>query len=128
MIKRFAALTALALAFTLAVAGSAAAKPQQIDGYCSPTGDFCQEITLNKKGVVKFGLQTFAFSGEYTICVKGPSGKDCEDFRLESRNGAYSDKVNWQRNFPDDFGVYKVVWKLQGVKIGKALDFVVETQ
>ena len=24
--------------------------------------------------------QTFAFSGEYTICVKGPGGKDCEDF------------------------------------------------
>ena len=71
MKTRLAALIALAVILTLALATTAGAKPQSLDSYCSPTGDFCQEVTLSKSGIVKFALTTFSFSGEYTICVKG---------------------------------------------------------
>ena len=109
MKTRLAALIALAVILTLALATTAGAKPQSLDSYCSPTGDFCQEITLNKSGIVKFALPTFSFSGEYTICVKGSNGQALRGFRARVQRGdTYSDKVNWQRNFPDESGTYKV--------------------
>ncbi len=124
---RLALSSALASAAILvAFVGAAQAKPTQIDDYCSPSGDICQEITISKSGKVKFGLYSFtpAVVGEYTLCVKGPHGKDCKDFELEQTDdGVYSDKVSWQREFDTDFGSYLVKWKYQGGALGKKLRF-----
>jgi hypothetical protein len=75
---------------------------------------------------VKFNLFSFtpAVMGEYTLCVKGPHGKDCKDFVLEQTDdGVYSDKVNWAKEFDSDFGSYLVKWKYQGGLLGKKLRF-----
>lgn len=123
--------SAAAAATLLAGVAAAQAKPTQIDDYCSPSGDICQEITLSKSGKVKFGLYSFtpAVMGEYTLCVKGPHGKDCKDFVLEQTDdGVYSGKVNWEREFDSDFGSYLVKWKYQGGLLGKKLRFEVGQQ
>lgn len=123
---RLALSSALAAAALLvALAPAAGAKPTQIDDYCSPSGDICQEITISKSGKVKFGLYSFtpAVMGEYTLCVKGPHGKDCKDFELESSDGGYSDKVSWQKEFDTDFGSYLVKWKYGGGLLGEKLRF-----
>jgi hypothetical protein len=117
------ALGAVAL---LSLTPAAGAKPTQLDQYCSPTGDFCQEITLSKNGKVKFNLFSFtpAVSGAYGLCVKGPGSKQCKDFELEQTDpGVYSDKVNWEKEFRSDIGEYKVIWRYMGEKLGKALRF-----
>lgn len=118
--------SALAAAILVASAGAAQAKPTQIDDYCSPSGDICQEITLSKSGKVKFNLFSFtpAVTGEYTLCVKGPHGKECKDFMLEQiEDSVFSDKVNWAKEFDSDFGSYLVKWKYQGGLLGKKLRF-----
>lgn len=114
-----------------AFAAPAAAKPTQVDDYCSPSGDICQEITVSKSGKVKFGLYSFtaAVQGEYTLCVKGPHGKECKRFMLEAKGrGVYSDKVTWTKEFDSDFGSYVVKWKYQGARLGKQLRFDVGQQ
>ena len=114
------------VALLTALVPAAGAKPTQIDDYCSPSGDICQEITISKNGNVKFGLYSFtpAVMGEYTLCVKGPSGKDCKDFELEqTEDGVYSDRVSWQKEFDTDFGNYLVKWKYGGGLLGKKLRF-----
>ena len=123
---RFALSSALAAAILFASAAAAQAKPTQIDDYCSPSGDICQEITISKNGNVKFGLYSFtpAVTGEYTLCVKGPHGKDCKDFVLEQTDDSvFSDKVSWTKEFDSDFGSYLVKWKYQGGPLGKKLRF-----
>lgn len=129
MRKSIVALTVLALGLGLGVAsaaGGTAGKRQVVDSYCSPTGDYCTAITVSRTGKVKFALSSLAFGGEYTICVKGPGGKECEEFELEPKGGEHRDRVSWQRNFPSETGTHKVIWKLGGAKLGKPLFFLVE--
>jgi hypothetical protein len=119
----------VAFAVVIALAPAAQARPLQLDDYCSPTGDFCQEITLSKRtGWVKFNLFSFAFTGPYEICVKGPAGKECKGFELEETDpGVYVDKVVWQKEFrPAEVGRYKVAWKYKGSRIGEKLKFRVD--
>lgn len=114
-------------AAVVAVASPAEARPQTLDSYCSPTGDFCQDIVRARKtGAIKFRLVSFAFSGPYEVCVKGPDGKACRDGRLENSNGSFADSISWQKEFPIGPGGYKVVWKLGGEKIGRTLQFGVD--
>ena len=125
---RFTALLTLSTAAALSLTAAVGAQPTQIDNYCSPSGDVCQEITISKKGgKVKFSLFSFtaAVQGDYTLCVKGPHGKECKDFVLEQLpdEEVWSDKVNWEKEFPSDFGSYLVKWKYMGEKLGKKLRF-----
>ncbi len=48
--------------------------------------------------------------------MKGPHGKECEDFVLEQLpdEEIWADKVNWAKNFNDDGGSYVVKWKYMG--------------
>src|SRR5258705_13159981 len=98
---KLAALLALATTALFSLTSFAGAKPTQLDSYCSPTGDICQEITLSKQGGrIKFGLYSFtaAVQGDYTLCVKGPASKECEDFVLEQLpdEEAWADRVSWE--------------------------------
>lgn len=125
--SRFTTALALAGASLLAFAAFAAAKPQVLDSSCSASGDICESILLAKSGSVKFELvsATASVQGEYTLCVKGPHGKECEDFVLEQLpdEEIWADKVNWQKNFNDDTGKYVVKWKYQGDRLGEKLHF-----
>lgn len=108
------------------VALAPAAAPSQrtsLDAYCSPSGDVC--VAVNRiKGDIKLQIQTPSFTGDYTLCVKGPEAKRCLDFELGEADGVYYDRVDWARKFGDQgVGRYKVVWKLGDSKIGQALHF-----
>ena len=102
-----------------------AGKRSVVDSYCSPTGDYCTGITIRRQRV-KFEIGTFAFRGEYQLCVRAGSGKDCEFFRLERDHDVYTDKIDWARHFPSGPGHYKVAWKKFGHRLGPQLGFRVE--
>ena len=129
--SRLSLLLALAAVALLSLASAAGAKPTQLDQYCSPSGDICQEITLSKSGKVKFNLVSFtaAVTGTYTLCVKGPHGKECKDFALEQQadDEVFADKVNWEKEFPTDVGHYVVKWKYMGGRLGEKLHFTVNS-
>jgi hypothetical protein len=56
--------------------------------------------------------------------VKGPETKKCGKFLLAPDGSGWSDSVNWNGVFGyEGDGVYKVVWKLDGQKLGKTLGF-----
>ncbi len=125
---RLSLFLALAGAALLSVAALAGARPRVIDNYCSESGDFCQSILLSKKGgQIKFELVsvTAAVQGEYTLCVKGESGKQCKEFFLEQLpdEEAWADKVNWEENFREDLGEFVVKWKYLGNRLGEKLRF-----
>jgi hypothetical protein len=126
---KLAALGALATGALFSFTSTAGAEPEQLDSYCSPSGDICQEITLSKHGGrIKFGLFSFtaAVQGDYTVCVKGIGTKECRDFELEQLpdEEAWADRVSWEQNFPaTDEGVHIVKWKYQGERLGKKLKF-----
>ena len=131
--SRFSLSLALGAAALLSLAAMAAAKPTVLDSSCSASGDICTSILLSKKsGNVKFEIisATASVQGEYTLCVKGPHGKECEDFLLEQLpdEEVWADKVNWQKNFNDDFGSYVVKWKYMGDRISEKLHFEVGQQ
>lgn len=122
---------ALAAAVVLSFAGLAAAKPTVLDNSCSASGDICESILLSKKNKqIKFELlsATAAVQGEYTLCVKGPHGKECKEFFLEQLpdEEIWLDKVNWQKNFNDDVGSYVVKWQYMGDRLGEKLRFELE--
>ncbi len=128
---KLATLLALATAALLALVPASGATPTRLDHYCSPSGDICQEITLSKKsGNVKFSVlsATASVMGEYTLCVKGPHGKECKEFELEQLpdEELWADKVAWQKEYPTDAGHYVVKWKYMGDRLGKKLRFEVE--
>jgi hypothetical protein len=126
---KLAALGALATGALFSSISTAGAKPQQLDNYCSPTGDICQEVTLSKHGGrIKFGLTSFtaAVQGEYSICVTAVGSKACHKFELEQLpdEEAWADRVSWEDNFPaTDEGPHVVKWKYQGERLGKKLKF-----
>jgi hypothetical protein len=126
---KLAALLALATAALFSFTSTAGAKPEQLDSYCSPSGDICQEVTISKQGGrIKFGLYSFTgvVQGEYTLCVKGIGTKECHDFMLEQLpdEEVWADRVNWADYFPaTNEGLHIVKWKYQGERLGKKLRF-----
>ena len=131
--SRFSLSLALGAGALLSFAALAVATPTVIDSSCSSSGDICESILLSKKGKnVKFELvsATAAVQGEYTLCVKGPHGKECKEFFLEQLpdEEIWADKVNWQKNFNDDVGSYVVKWKYMGDRLGEKLRFDVGQQ
>ena len=125
---KVAVLCALATAAMFSLTSTAGATPQVLDNSCSASGDICESILLSKKSKnVKFELisATAAVQGTYTLCVKGPHGKECKDFVLEQLpdEEIWADKVNWQKNFNDDVGSYVVKWKYMGDRLGEKLRF-----
>lgn len=104
---------------------SAKAKTRAVDTYCSPTGDYCTEIT-RKGGKHKFKLVTFAHRGKAKFCVK-PKGrkKDCKSRKLKADgDGIFVAKIGFEKNFPSRSGLKrKVTVSNSGAKLGPALKF-----
>ncbi len=111
-----------AVLFGAVSAPAAQAKP--VDGYCSPSGDYCIGIN-DKGGSIKLKIATFSFTGQYTLCVDPPRGsKACDDFQLEQNGDIYKDSVTLGSHFPSRAsGRYAVTWHTQGFKLGKTLHF-----
>jgi hypothetical protein len=111
----------VACALMLAPTGSAA----PVKKYCSPSGDFCQEVSGTKHRPV-FLFDTFSLRGEIVVCVRAPSQSwSCKNFPLrERKQGVYTSKVNWHKHFPNEGpGKYRVNWQQDGQRIGKNLNF-----
>lgn len=109
--------------YATAVAPAAAAVH---NGYCSPTGDFCQGVKQNKPRVT-LGIDTFSFRGRYQLCTRYVSEHDyaCRTFRLRSEgNSLYGSNVRWQRYFPHARrGRYFAKWINAGYQIGPIIWF-----
>ncbi len=118
-VRVVAVITAAVMALSLGAASTASAAV--LDDYCSPTGDYCTSVQEGKSNL-KFKLVSLAFDGKFTLCLKGPDGKDCSDFRLAQRGDHWEFTVTYKANEP---GNYAVTWFYQGSKLGRTLKFVV---
>ena len=114
---------ALGLASFAQAGEQAQAARGELDSYCSPTGDYCLAIQ-SQKGRVKLQIVSQAFTGRYTLCVKGPQSRKCREFKLEDIGSSYADSIDWERRFGfQGDGTYLVQWKLGGTVLGKTLGF-----
>lgn len=94
-------------------------------GYCSPTGDYCQEVRGTEKRPI-FILSTFALRGDIDVCVRTPAAEwTCKTFPLrEGKLDQYVSKVRWYKHFPKAGpGNYRVSWRQGEDKIGKTMRF-----
>jgi len=122
MSKRLALLTLGLALLAAAPAAQAAVK----DGYCSPTGDYCQGVIQDKPRIT-LGIHTFSFRGSYRLCTRFATARDytCRRFRLRFEDhGIYGSNVKWQRYFPHArHGRYFAKWFNAGYQIGPIIWF-----
>ncbi|MDX6581638.1 MAG: hypothetical protein QOI10_822 [Solirubrobacterales bacterium] len=127
--KRFALIASSVLATGALVASAGAAAPDTgkrsaLDAYCSPTGDYCLKITNPEGAVVKLQIKSLAFSGAYTLCVRGPDAKNCRNYSLSHQGNGYADSVGLLSQFGyQGPGIYRVTWKIGGKALKKTLSF-----
>jgi hypothetical protein len=110
------------LAILLIAPATAVAKT---NGYCSPSGDICQQVRGTEKRPI-FVLSTFSLRGDVTVTVRTPAGdSNSHDFPLrKGKYGIYTSKVRWYKHYPHaGSGTYKVSWKQGETKLGKTLSF-----
>jgi hypothetical protein len=111
----------LTLAALVAVPGAA----KQIDGYCSPTGDYCTSV-VERSGKTFLGISTFSFAGKYTLCTRTDRGADpqCKRFRLRKNDDFYRSFVKFNRYFdPKGSGNYCATWHKFGNRLGPRICF-----
>lgn len=72
-----------------------------VDTYCSPTGDYCTEITRQGSKFF-FKLVTFAHRGKAKFCVRPKGGrKTCNKAKLrDDGDDVFLARINWNRNYP----------------------------
>src|SRR3954454_611378 len=115
-----------ALAAALAVP-AASAKPRELAGHCSTSGDVCTSITV--EGGVLFLRMSLAakYFSKYGLCVKGPKSKVCKTFAVRAPSKAgdtYYSKVPWRTNFPyQGAGTYRVTWDNAAAALSFKLPF-----
>jgi hypothetical protein len=117
-----------AVAATAAVAAVLAASPseaKQIDGYCSPTGDYCTSAVA-RKGNTFLGITTFSFAGKYRLCTRLEDGGDptCKRFRLKKSGDTFRSFVRFNKHFaPEGSDRYCASWHKFGARLGPELCF-----
>jgi hypothetical protein len=122
--KRLAVLVLLIAASMLVPAGTASAG-DKTNGYCSPSGDFCQSVK-GAQSKTSFYLGTFSFRGKIDVCVKPPNvSSECHSFKLhKSSHGIYTSTVRWSRHYDSHGkGKYRVSWYQGSDKLGQSLTF-----
>jgi hypothetical protein len=116
---------------TLTVTGMLLAAPVQAQAthrathYCSPTGDICQSTQrVNGVRVLQVGLFAKFFS-HYRLCVTAPDHTTtCHAFAIHAIGGTFGSKVVWKKHFPRKGpGLYTVVWRTGGARVGHILGF-----
>jgi hypothetical protein len=92
--------------------------------YCSPTGDYCTAIRVQRDDAI-LKLGSFYPFGHYRLCVKPPHGaRVCKRFKMRKRGDLSYSNVRWSRHFPDrGFGLYRVRWRYQRRPLGPRLVF-----
>ena len=122
------AIRATALAAAAAVAAALAASPgeaKQIDGYCSPTGDYCTSA-VDRSGKTFLGITTFSFTGKYRLCTRLEDGGDpkCKRFRLKKSGDTFRSFVKFSNHFPSHGSDrYCASWHKFGARLGPELCF-----
>jgi hypothetical protein len=115
----------LAVVLSAVMLPAASATTKVVDGYCSPSGDYCTSIVKKADGTIVFKIRAFAdYFGRATACVTKETracrstspGTDAHDLFVWS--------IRWQGHYPkEDPGRYKVRWLSGGEPIGPALYF-----
>ncbi|MBS1879200.1 MAG: hypothetical protein JST31_06790 [Actinobacteria bacterium] len=122
--KRCLSILALAVA-AAALAPASASAERALDSYCSPSGDFCIAIAGSKRQP-EFVLRSFAFAGQYKLCLKSPShDRECGWWRLKKgRHGVYASRVSIADSFfLTEPGHYRVSAFYAEQQLGRGLDF-----
>ena len=116
-------MSGLALVPLLLLASSASAGEDRT-AYCSPTGDYCTAVKL-QRGDAILKLGSFYPFGHYRLCVRPPRGsRTCKRFRMRQRGDISYSNVRWSRHFPDrGYGLYRIRWRFQGRPLGPSLPF-----
>jgi hypothetical protein len=115
------AATGLTLAVLAAIPGAA----KQIDGYCSPTGDYCTSA-VDRSGETFLGISTFSFAGKYSLCTRTDDGADpqCKRFRLRKNDDVYRSFVKFSNHFDaEGSGTYCATWHKFGNRLGPRICF-----
>ena len=113
-----AAASALGMFATLAPA-------KVIDGYCSPTGDYCTSA-VSRHGVTYLGVSTFSFTGKYKLCTGTDDGhgRRCKRFRLRKQGDTYRSFIKFEKHFsPPEIGDYCATWHKFGGRLGPKICF-----
>ena len=116
-----------AVAAVLAALGiwAASAPAQVVDGYCSPTGDYCTSV-VSRAGVTYLGITTFSFTGKYKLCTgtEEGHGRKCKRFRLRKQGDTYRSFVRFEKQFsPAEIGDYCASWHKFGARLGPKVCF-----
>jgi hypothetical protein len=105
---------------------AASAKARVVDGYCSPSGDYCTSILKKADGTIVFTIRAFAnYFGKAMACVKKQT-RVCHTTSPEKGDVLYEWRIRWQGRYPKEgAGRYKVRWRdaSSGAAIGPALYF-----
>jgi hypothetical protein len=120
------AATAAASATLFAIGSApASAEAKIVDGYCSPTGDYCTSV-VRRSDQTFFGISTFSFTGRYTLCTRTADGADreCKRFRLHKDGDMYRSFVKFTAHFsPEGSQRYCASWHKFGTRLGPRVCF-----
>jgi len=99
------------------------AAAQAKSAYCSPTGDYCQQV-YRRDGDVILELRAAADYGFDEVCVS-KSTTVCRSIKPRpNSDGVYISRVNWDKRFPNQGkGTYRVRWRINGSRVGAVLSF-----
>ena len=106
-----------------ALAGTIATPAQAKSMFCSPSGDYCQQV-YKRGGDTILEIRAFADYGFDEVCVAKQT-MVCRSIRLRrSSDGIYISRVNWDKRFPNHGkGTYRVRWLIDGSRVGAVLTF-----
>lgn len=96
------------------------AASEPVDGYCSPSGDYCHSVSKTDRGVF-LSIATFSFTGRYLLCVRHLSSgyRDCKEFPLRRRDSIYSSRISFNRQFSQPHrGRWCATWHKFGSRLG----------
>ena len=98
-----------------------------LDGYCSPSGDYCTSVVKKVSGAIVFKIRAFAnYFGQAEACVRRTSRVCHTVHAREDNHGLFIWAIRWQDNYPNQGpGRYNVTWrdKSSGARIGPRLHF-----
>jgi hypothetical protein len=117
-----------AVAAAAVVAATLLAAPGEaklIDGYCSPTGDYCTSA-VDRSGKTFLGITTFSFTGKYRLCTRLEDGGDpnCKRFRLKKSGDTFRSFVKFSKHFASHGSDrYCASWHKFGARLGPEVCF-----
>ena len=124
-IRRSAVAATLALIVSTATMTTASPATRVLDGYCSPSGDYCTAVLRKDDGTIVFTIRAFAnYFGRAEACVTKET-RICRSRSPREHDGLFDWTIRWQGNYPrEGTGRYTVRWLDEsGGRLGPALHF-----